>query len=454
MPTRSICLLGISVIAGCAPGPLDADPATEPVPLGADMQPPRPAAGPDAGAPPSPFVEPTGTLTLRVALAASLRESPTLAALGYELRASEADALQAGRAPNPELGLTIENFGGSGVFSGFDAAETTVTLSQLVELGGKRVQRGRVADLEAELAGWDHEILRMDVLTKTTADFIAVLASSRRLEIARDTTGLAARVEEAIRRQVDAGDEEQIDATKAQFELVRARLAEEEATHELAAARMVLAANWGSMQPRFDEAQGDLDTTPAPPVLPTLLSRVRQNPDLARWTAETALRQAQIELARAQGVPDLTIGGGVRYIDGDDQTVFVIDAGIPLPLADTNRDALRAARLRALQGNELEEAAIVRINTAVAEAHETLLSIHHRAELIRDTLLPTAREAFDAAAEAFDGDRIEALDLLDTQRSLFDARRELVDALQAYHRAVLALERLTGAALFEERESE
>src|SRR5262249_20755524 len=78
---------------------------------------------------------PQGELTLRDAIAAALRGSPELDAFASEVRAREALALQAAALPNPELVFELEDFAGSGERQGFDSAQATLSLAQLVELG-------------------------------------------------------------------------------------------------------------------------------------------------------------------------------------------------------------------------------------------------------------------------------------------------------------------------------
>jgi cobalt-zinc-cadmium efflux system outer membrane protein len=53
--------------------------------------------------------------------------------------------------------IEVENFAGSGEFQGFQSAEITIHLSQLIELAGKRGKRVRVAALERDLTAWDYE---------------------------------------------------------------------------------------------------------------------------------------------------------------------------------------------------------------------------------------------------------------------------------------------------------
>src|SRR5262245_24761302 len=81
------------------------------------------------------------SLALADALARALRDNPELRVFPYRQRAAEAEALQAGLRPNPELEVEFENFAGTGKLHGIDELETTLSLSQLVELGGKRQRR-------------------------------------------------------------------------------------------------------------------------------------------------------------------------------------------------------------------------------------------------------------------------------------------------------------------------
>ena len=98
------------------------------------------------------IAEPTGVITLRDAAAFALVNNPELRAFYLEIRAAEARKLQAGLLPNPKIGVEVEEFGGTDERRGFDSAETRIELGQLIELGGKRSKRVRVASLEESLA--------------------------------------------------------------------------------------------------------------------------------------------------------------------------------------------------------------------------------------------------------------------------------------------------------------
>ena len=177
-------------VSGCMePGSEVALP--QPGPLGqqfSTFQPPaRPMETPDV----QEISEPTGDITLRQALALALMHNPELKAFSWDVRASQARQLQASLWPNPEIEVEVEEVGGTRQRSGFDTAETTIQLSQLIELGGKRSKRTKLASLEKELAGSDYEAKRLDVFTEVTSSFIEVLAAQHRLGLTNELLQLS-----------------------------------------------------------------------------------------------------------------------------------------------------------------------------------------------------------------------------------------------------------------------
>jgi len=55
--------------------------------------------------------------------------------------------------------------------------------------------------------------------------------------------------------------------------------------------------------------------------------------------------------------------------------------------------------------------------------------------------------SYDAAHEGYREGKFSFLDMLDAQRGLFEAQGSLVDALEQYRNAVVAIETITGAPI-------
>ncbi|MGQ7383435.1 TolC family protein, partial [Streptococcus suis] len=82
---------------------------------------------------------------MAAAVQAALARNPDLAANAYELKAADARILQARLRPNPEVSVQLDNLSVAGAARGSDVAASTLSLSQVIEMGGKRALRTEVA---------------------------------------------------------------------------------------------------------------------------------------------------------------------------------------------------------------------------------------------------------------------------------------------------------------------
>ncbi len=397
---------------------------------------------------PSVSDEPTGILILSQALALALTQNPELSAFSWESRAQEAATLQAGLFPNPTFNANAANFGNR-VIQGFDGDVVTLELGQLIELGGKRSARIEAAALTKQLADWDYEAKRADVLTQVTQAFIDVLAAQQRLALTQQTYDLANQTAAATAARVQAGKVSPVEETKAkvarasvQIELMRAR-------KELEAARKRLAAGWGSTTARFDSVIGNLDSLPALTSLDSLQQRLSKNPDLARWATEITQRQALISMEKSKAIPDVTatIGASKYLMPGD--YALTVGFSVPLPVFDRNQGRIQEAEHRLSKAEQELRNTEVRITTALNTAYQALDAAHSEIMALRQEILPGARSAYDAAREGYRLGKFGFLDVLDAQRTLFGSKNQYLAALANYHKSVADVERLVGSAMNE-----
>jgi cobalt-zinc-cadmium efflux system outer membrane protein len=399
-----------------------------------------------------PPEEPAGELSLRQALALTLERNPELVAFSHEIRANEAAVLQAGVLPNPVLELGAENLANTRLR---EEGDRTLSLGfgQLIELGGKRAARIRLAESGREVANREYEAKRLEVLSTTSQRFVDVLAAQQGVGLAAESLELAAQVANAVGRRVQAGKVSPVEETKAQLALAAARVESEQGKRQLAAARQRLSAMWAVTAPQFSQAAGELEQIPVLPPYEQLADRMRANPELARWGAEAARRRAGIDAERAKAVGDITVSAGVRRFSQFDDHALVLGLSIPLPVFDQNRGGILEANRRLDKALNEQRAAESRLTVALGEVYQRLGAVASEIEALRTSILPGARSAYDAATKGYQLGRFGILDVLDAQRTLFQARAQYVRALSEYHRGAAELERLAGPDLITSRNS-
>lgn len=400
------------------------------------------AAQQAATAVPSTQDEPSGELTLEQAVSLATSRSPEIAAGEREVRAREGRLLQAGARPNPELSGTTENLGGDVAKTG--GIQTTLEIGQRLELGGDRAARVAAAAAGRDLGRWDLESRRMDIVGRVTRAFADVLAAQRRVELADQTVRTAQEVRSTVGALVEAGKVSPIEETRAEVALATERIDRDRAASELAAARSRLAATWGNTSARFTSVAGDLDAMPAVPSLDTVTAQVERNPDVARWTAEIAEREAMLRVERARGVPDVTVGGGYRHFELG-SSAAVVTATIPLPLFDRNRGAQIEARERIARAQDERRAAVVRVRQLVQESHTSLVRAEAEVRSLRENVVPGAESVYAAVSEGYRLGKFGYMEVLDARRTLAGVRAQFARAQAELHRANADLQRLTAA---------
>ena len=380
---------------------------------------------------------------LTEALARTLATHPELMALGYQIDAAEGRLQQAGIAPYPELGVGLQDFAGTDDFQGFDSAETTVTINWVLERG-LRQRRIDAARADVSLRTLDVEIGRLDAAAETARRFLICLAFQDRLSNAIEGVGLAAETVEAVRTRVAAGGTLEAELARAEAQLARAELLQENYEHELLSAYHLLAAQWGETQPDFSSVDGDLQALPADEPFETFLSRVEQNPELARFMSQQRLTEAELRIAEARGRPDWRATAGIRRVEATDDLMFVGGISIPLRTRDRNLGLVTESRANIARTEAEAAAARVRIESTLFDLHQDLRHNLQVAARLRTDVIPRIEQALEDTRRAYDLGRYSYFELSVVQNELLDANNDLLEAGVGAHGVVIEIERLTG----------
>ncbi len=389
-------------------------------------------------------------LTLDDALDRSIRQNPQLSAFSREVAASEFEARQAGYYPNPELSVEVENFAGSGDYSGNEVAETTVILRQQLELGGKRSRRQQLGEGQKQLAKQQYQVVRADMIAITTARFIAVLVAQQRLALADEQFSLARKVLETVDERIVAGKTARVESLRFQTLVAEARLRKLQTQQELSRARHALAALWGQETASFTIAQDYLEQLHVLPEWSELSAKLTQSPSLSYQ--QTVIRHAQLRLAleRSKRLPDLTLSLGTKSFEDSNDHALLAGVAVSLPLFDRNQGAIGAAQVRQAKARDEARAAQLKLRTELMGAWQKLQSAHSEAVLLRDQVLPAVQQSFDAITYGYQAGKFGFLEVLDAEQTLFTSKNRYVDSLSNYHQTYAELERLLGQKLLSE----
>lgn len=393
------------------------------------------------------FNEPRGELTLPAALSAALSRNPGLRSGEFELRAAAARTIQAGQRPAPQLEASFENFGGSGEVRGGSSLETTLSLSQVIELGGKRRHRLDVAGFDRAAVAIERSAAQLDVLAEVTRRFIEVAAQQEQLLLVRQHVELAEKTATAIAGRVAAARAPEAERSRATIALGRARLDEQRARQNLLSGHRRLAALWGSTEPRFGDVRAQLFELPPVANFDGLVERLRGNPDFLRFASRARLRDAQWQLAQAEARADVTVGAGVRRFEATGDTGFVVNVSMPLPLSGRNRGAVLDAALQRERVDADADAAFIDTQAALFEFYQNLQQARAETQALREQLIPQAQAALAQTRYGYERGRFSYVELADAQRELLELQRAAVAAAASYHRTLAEIERLTDAPL-------
>jgi cobalt-zinc-cadmium efflux system outer membrane protein len=258
---------------------------------------------------------------------------------------------------------------------------------------------------------------------------------------------LAEQVHTTVSERVKAGKVSLLEEIKAEVALSSSRIKAERAKRSLTAAKKRLAGYWGGKRPHFEKVEGELDELSSLPPFSQMVNMVSGNPDIARWAVEMESRRAALKLSAAGRIPDLTITGGYRRFKETDDNAFLLGVSFPLTIFNRNQGEIAEATHRLTKAKDERRTVEIEAQIELSEAYQRLSTAYSEAKALKNEILPGAQRAFDAASEGYRLGKFNFLDVLDAQRTLFEAKEQYLETIAAYHISIAEVERLIGVGL-------
>jgi cobalt-zinc-cadmium efflux system outer membrane protein len=390
-------------------------------------------------------------ITLEDAIRWMLAENQQIKAQQHAVLATDLEGQQFSVCPNPELALQVEEFGGSGDYAGSDALQTTLSLSQLVELGGKRARRRQLAEQQRRVAEQQLVVVRSDLISETTERFVAVLVANKQLQLAQNQLDQAASVYSIVNEAVAAGKKAPIEALRFKSLATQAQIRFQTALTTLENSRLVLASSWHGTPDDFAEIDGNLPLLPQLPEWNAIEQQLERSPLLILHQQQYQLAQAEVALQKAERVKNLTVELGLKNDRSTDDIALLAGLSMPLALFDRNKSGVAAASRRASQAQAQGHAARQQQRQQVLTIYRSAKLIRQEIEALTSDLLPAAQSVFEAISYGYTQGKFGVIEVLDAQGRLLDSEDRYIEALTRYHQQFSKLDRLLGNQFTEDK---
>lgn len=385
-------------------------------------------------------------LSLAQALQRTLEHNPGLQLYPYQQRINDAAAISAGVRPNPELQVELADVLGTGESSGVKSAELTLSLSQLIELGDKRQQRLELTQWQSELTERQYQLDKVDALAATMRSFLQLLHQQALLNWAEQKIAMEQQALNLAKQRAQAGNVKDADLSRLELKVLQSRMEHKSLSATKQLNLRLLASHWAG-QPDFDAVSGDLTLLPALPALADVLTQLQQAPELQWWLTQQRVLESQLQLAKALGQADLTLGAGIRRNEQTDDNTVVLQLSLPLQLENPQQGTFLATQAATEQAQLQQQQRMQQLQLQTEHSYLQLTQLSEQIKDYQKAVLPLSQQVLEQIAAGYQLGIFDMTDLLSAQQEILLAKRNLIDLHYALHLQLLELERLTGLPL-------
>ncbi len=334
----------------------------------------------------------------------------------------------------------------------WNQAQHMLMYQQTLPGPGKRAARTEVANQQAAETDAQIEVVKREIGVRVRKAYYDLLRSADDHRIHDQQMELSKQALQSATVKYTVGRVPQQDVLKAQIAMTRLADHLVMLDEEQESARAELNTLMGRDAGAPLEVTGDYGAARTLPNLEELERIALENrPELKAIAATENVADAQLALARKAYTPDFTVAGGYMLMPEGSmfRNNYMAEVTVSLPWLNRRKhdseiqEAQAAAEVVRSEQKAQVNAAFLEIQRALIEARAAERSL----KLYRDTLRPQAETALRSAAAAYQQDRTDFLNLVDSQNMLLDVESSYFKAAANLDTRVAELERAIGAPL-------
>jgi outer membrane protein, heavy metal efflux system len=377
-------------------------------------------------------------ISLNELLQYTLLHHPELKFYAWDVEGKDALVLQSRKLSNPELETELEN-------AGIDAF--SISLGQLIELGGKRSSRIALAKLDKNASVWEYEIKRLHLLIETGQEYILALKSQQMIDLLTESIDYAKTSYQEAQRRKNAGAASEIDILQTQKDLELVALERDKELNRFNSQLKLLAAYAGDTQASFSHVMGELEKPNVIPEFSDLISQISQSPEITAWMIKAESYRLIEKHAKAQNVPDISVSAGYARDNALGNNTFLFGFSLPLPLFDRNKGNITEAKINTYRALFEKEALELRLYDDLLINYTEFENIFKEIQVYSTSILPLAQTTYNEAKMFYAAGKISSLELLSYQRELLENEMYYINLLTDFYLTKYTLELLIGSEI-------
>ena len=310
-----------------------------------------------------------------------------------------------------------------------------------------------MAEETAVASRYDREVVALTTVVTAANAYFQVLASQDRLKAARENLKSANHVLDLIKQRVNAGTASALETAQQESVVNTQRAAIPSLEQTLTQNRNALAVLMARSPESVRVRGGSLRSIAIPRVTPGMPSELlARRPDIREAEAKLAAANANVENARAQMLPSITLTADGGYSSAvlktllrPESMLFTLGAGLAQPIFDGQKLQGNLDLKKGVQDELLQDYRKAVIS-GFADVENALNGIHQTAlrERLQGDVVTSSRRAFNISEQRLREGTIDLVTVLQTQQTLYSAQDSLVQARLAHMQAIVSLYQALG----------
>ncbi|HSE87143.1 MAG TPA: efflux transporter outer membrane subunit [Candidatus Binatia bacterium] len=398
----------------------------------------------------SPYWQELGSDELNRVIEMALAQNLDLEAALYRIDQARAQAKVAGSALYPSVDASAgasRNYLDSGNTT---AARGLGSISYEVDLWGKNRNQLASANYRAEATQFDRDALQLIVAADAAIFYTQALSLNERIRIGQNNLNNAEEVLRIVEARFREGSVSGLEVSQQRVAVNNIRAALTSLTEQRSTTLNALAILLGQAPQHLQSPKGDFSSLKMPEVnLTPPASLLTARPDIESVEAVLRAANADIGIARAAFFPSLTLGADASIAAGFGNPAAAAASLAGNILAPIFTGGRLTGNLEAVTARQKELATqyqktVLTAFQEVEDALATLRSNNEQAVLSRESVRES-QNAYDIAKARFDAGAVDYLNLLETQRSLYQAQDNQISITEGQIQSFIQLRKALGA---------